>query len=481
MRSPDIPVRIIPCLDVHDGRVVKGQQFLNLQDAGDPVELAEYYESGGADEIVFLDISATNESRGTVTDRVEAIARNIFIPFTVGGGIRSVADAQVVLDNGADKVAVNSAAIEDPSLLSDLARHVGRQSVVLSIDAKQSPEGTTWEVYTAGGSKPTGKDVVTWAEQGVGLGAGEILITSIDQDGENSGYNLELLEKIAAVVKVPLIASGGAGEYRHFSEAAQIEGVDALLCASALHRGNLSIATIKDYLSNNGIKVRPLDERMWQDFKAGQDQQRPRLAIVDYGMGNRYSISAALERVGASVVVTEDPKEILMSDGMILPGVGAFPAAMNNLEEQDLVGTLNQFRKLGKPILGICLGYQLLFDGSEEQEETTGLGWVSGRVAEVDTVVSPNIGWRTVDLVRSTLTKGLNEEELFYHVHQFAPTLVDEESVKGVTTMGKTNNGRVSSATSIVKDGNVSGTQFHPEKSSYAGLALLANFVDSCR
>jgi len=197
MRSPDIPVRIIPCLDVHDGRVVKGQQFVNLQDAGDPVELAQYYESSGADEIVFLDISATNESRRTVTDRVEAIARNIFIPFTVGGGIRSVADAQMVLDHGADKVAVNSAAVEDPSLLSDLARHIGRQSVVLSIDAKQSPEATTWEVRTAGGSKPTGKDVITWASQGVELGAGEILITSIDRDGENNGYDLKLLETVS--------------------------------------------------------------------------------------------------------------------------------------------------------------------------------------------------------------------------------------------------------------------------------------------
>lgn len=481
MRNPDVPVRIIPCLDVHDGRVVKGQQFVNLRDAGDPVELARYYESAGADEIVFLDISATNESRGTVTDRVEAIARNIFIPFAVGGGIRSVTDAQMVLDRGADKVAVNSAAIERPSLLSELARHVGRQSVVLSIDAKQSQGGTTWEAYTAGGSKPTGIDAVAWAEQGAELGAGEILITSIDRDGENNGYDLELLEKIAAVVNVPVIASGGAGKVEHFKEAIQQGEVDALLCASTLHRGDLSVQKIKKYLADNGIKVRPFDQRAGQGLSLEDNQQRPRLAIVDYGMGNRYSISAALERVGAEAVVTGDPEEILAAEGVILPGVGAFPAAIRNLRERGLVSTLNQLRKLGKPILGVCLGYQLFFESSEEQGKTSGLGWIGGEVTEVDTVVSPNIGWRTVSLAQSSLTRGLNREELFYHVHQFAATSVAENAIKGVTTLGGTGSGRAGSAVSVVEDGKISGTQFHPEKSSYAGLALLANFVDGCR
>jgi cyclase len=249
--------RVIPCLDIQDERVVKGERFVNLQDSGDPIAMAQQYEAGGADALVFLDISATNEKRQTMVDFVRRVSDKVFIAFTVGGGIRSVEDAQAALNNGADSVAVNSAALARPELLSELATSVGDQSLVLSIDAKRSEDGSSWEAYTAGGRKPSGKDVVAWAKEGVERGIGEILLTSIDQDGRNDGYDIDLLQAVTAVTNVPVIASGGAGRVEHFSQALLQGGASAVLCASTLHRGELSIPQIKSHLQDQGIPVRP--------------------------------------------------------------------------------------------------------------------------------------------------------------------------------------------------------------------------------
>jgi cyclase len=483
MRDYEVPRRVIPCLDVHDGRVVKGEQFVNLRDAGDPVDLARHYETSGADELVFLDITATREKRETTTEIARKVAESVFIPFAIGGGVRSVEDAQALLDSGADKVAVNSAAIERPQLLAELANHVGRQSTILSVDAKRSEDGTTWEAYLAGGTKPSGKDAIAWAKEGAELGAGEILLTSIDRDGENEGYDIELLQKVAGVVKVPVIASGGAGRVEHFSEAIQEGMADAVLCASTLHRGELDIEEIKRYLTEAGIIVRPIDQRTRDSRLSAENKQpRPRLAIVDYGMGNRTSVTSALKFAGAEALTTDDMEEITSADGIVLPGVGAFPTAIERLRERNLISALNKARVLGKPILGICLGYQLLFESSEEYTETQGLGWIAGKVSEIDTIPSPNIGWRFVNLESSSaLTQHLAAEDLFYHAHQFAAKPSNLSTVKGVSRLGGTVEGQVSSAASVVQDQNIFGTQFHPEKSSYSGLDLLSNFVNICR
>jgi cyclase len=478
MLEHGVPRRVIPCLDVHNGRVVKGEQFIHLVDSGDPVELARQYEANGADELVLLDISATTEARRTVTETARRVAQKVFIPFTIGGGIRSVGEAQAVLDNGADKIAVNSAALERPQLLSELARHLGRQSVVLSIDAKRSAGGTTWEAYTAGGTKPSGRDVVDWAKQGVELGAGEILLTSIDSDGRNDGYDLELLRKVTAVVNVPVIASGGAGLVEHFGEALLEGRADAVLGASTLHRGDLTIQQIKKYLSASGVVTRPIDQRAL-DLSANLGENGPRVAIVDYGMGNRASVANALTYVGAEAIITNDDQEILTADGVILPGVGSFPAAMDRLGRQDLISTLNQFRSLGKPLLGICLGHQLLFDRSDEHGGSRGLGWIGGKVAETDSAISPNIGWRSVGFDNTpALTEGLGSEELFYHAHEFAARPSDPGVIKGRSALGGTVDGQPSSAVTVVEQQRIYGTQFHPEKSSYAGLKLLQNFAN---
>jgi len=246
--------RIIPCLDVKNGRVVKGVNFVGLRDAGDPVEQAKAYDEMGADELIFLDISATHEGKETMLDVVRRVAEQVFLPLTVGGGIRSVEDARLALLAGADKIGINSSAVANPDLLSQSAKKFGAQCIVLAIDAKK--KGESWEVYTHGGRKATGLDAVEWAKCGVEMGAGEILLTSMDADGTLAGYNLELTRAIADAVNVPVIASGGAGNVGHFSEAVTLGGADAALAASLFHDKVLTIAEVKEELRRRNIPVR---------------------------------------------------------------------------------------------------------------------------------------------------------------------------------------------------------------------------------
>ncbi len=246
--------RVIPCLDVDAGRVVKGTNFVDIRDAGDPVALATAYDAAGADELVFLDITATHEKRDTIVDLARRTADDVFVPFTIGGGIRSVADAQAVLDAGADKVSVNSAAVARPALVSDLAEVFGAQCVVLAVDARRRPAGG-WEVVVAGGRTPTGRDAVAWAREAVGLGAGEILLTSMDRDGTEDGYDLELIRAVAEAVDVPVIASGGAGTLAHLVEGLQA-GADAVLVASIFHYGQHTVAEAKAAIAAAGVPVR---------------------------------------------------------------------------------------------------------------------------------------------------------------------------------------------------------------------------------
>ena len=247
--------RVIPCLDVDKGRVVKGVEFVNLRDAGDPVELAVRYQEEGADEIVFLDITASHERRETAAQLARRCADDVFIPFTIGGGVRSVEDAQAVLDAGADKVSVNSAAVARADLLGEMAGVFGAQCVVLAIDARREPDGS-YGVYVEGGRRPVGFDAVEWAREGVERGAGEILLTSMDRDGTEDGYELELTRAVADAVDIPVIASGGAGTLDHLVEAVTEGGADAVLCASIFHYGRFRVREAKEALAAAGVAVR---------------------------------------------------------------------------------------------------------------------------------------------------------------------------------------------------------------------------------
>jgi cyclase len=248
--------RVIPCLDVDKGRVVKGVEFVDLRDAGDPVELAVRYQDEGADEIVFLDITASHERRETVAQLARRCADDLFIPFTIGGGVRSVDDAQAVLDAGADKVSVNSAAVARPELLSELAAVFGAQCAVLAIDARRDPTSGSYGVWVEGGRRPVGRDAVEWAREGVERGAGEILLTSMDRDGTEDGYELELTRAVSDAVDVPVIASGGAGTLDHLVDAVAVGGADAVLCASIFHYGHHSVREAKERMRAAGIPVR---------------------------------------------------------------------------------------------------------------------------------------------------------------------------------------------------------------------------------
>ena len=246
--------RIIPCLDVDNGRVVKGVSFVDIKDAGDPAELANYYNSEGADELVFLDITASSEKRKTMIDVVEKVSSEIFIPLTVGGGVKSVKDMGNMLNAGADKVGINSAAITNPKLIEDCSKHFGSQCVVLAIDAKKFNTG--WNVFSHGGKIKTKKEALNWAKEANNLGAGELLVTSIDQDGQESGYDIDLLKKISKNVEIPVIASGGAGKLEHFLSAIKNGQADAVLAASIFHYRKIKIKEVKEFLKNNRINIR---------------------------------------------------------------------------------------------------------------------------------------------------------------------------------------------------------------------------------
>ncbi len=248
--------RIIPCLDVNNGRVVKGINFVNLRDAGDPVEVAAAYDKAGADEVVFLDITATSDARETVVDMVRKVAEKVFIPFTVGGGIRTVEDFKVLLREGADKISINSSSINNPRLISDAADKFGSQCVVVAIDAGKRADGSGWNIYKNGGRIDVGMDAVEWAMQADRLGAGEILLTSMDCDGTKAGYDIELTRQIAENVSIPVIASGGAGTKEHFYEALTDGKADAALAASLFHYKELEIMDLKNYLADKGVPVR---------------------------------------------------------------------------------------------------------------------------------------------------------------------------------------------------------------------------------
>ena len=248
--------RIIPCLDVKDGRVVKGVNFVDLKDAGDPVEIAAAYDKAGADEVVFLDITASSDHRNTVVDMVRRVAEQVFIPFTVGGGIRTVDDFKALLREGADKISVNSAAIDNPNLVSEAADKFGSQCVVVAIDAKKRADGSGFNIFKHGGRLDCGIDAVEWAVKVEQLGAGEILLTSMDQDGTKAGFDLELTNAISEAVNIPVIASGGAGTMEHFKDALTVGGADAALAASLFHYKELEINDLKRYLNQEGIPVR---------------------------------------------------------------------------------------------------------------------------------------------------------------------------------------------------------------------------------
>jgi imidazole glycerol phosphate synthase glutamine amidotransferase subunit len=515
-------VRIIARLDVKGPNVIKGVSFECLRVVGKPNELAIKYCQHGADELVYIDCVASLFGRQNLLNIVNKASNDIFIPFTVGGGVRTLEDVQAFLKAGADKVAINTAAVKDPDLIRKAAERFGTQCIVISIEAKkvsEQNETPKWEAYTDSGREATGLDVIEWAKKAEQLGAGEILLTSVDQEGSESGYDLELIQEVCKVVSIPVVASGGAGKTHDFAECAKIKGVNALACASLLHYNRITIPEIKKAVYSTGVNTRKTeskhiekdDEKFqntcnYNEFTLNHIKQIERentldginesvsteciqysvdeadVSIIDYGLNNLKSISKAFETIGKKIRVIRTPEEVLASKCLVLPGIGAYGDGIEHIRERRLEDAIKKKVKEGTPLLGICLGMQLLFSESDEFGVHKGLNLIEGRVITMSIPEDmmkdykvPHIGWNSINLPRNnvwrgTLLNSTKDNDEFYFVHSFYPVPKDPNHVLATTEYG----GNV--FCSVVKCENIMGTQFHPEKSGEAGLNILREF-----
>lgn len=511
MQSSPNTARVIARLDVKGENVVKGIQFEALRVMGQPSVLADEYFAQGADELIYIDIVASLYQRDSLLHIVREASRKIHIPFTAGGGVRSIDDIRSLLQAGADKVALNTAATKHPELIAEAARLFGSQCIVVSIEAKRRDGG--WEAYTDNGREPTGLDVVAWAQKVQDLGAGEILLTSVDQEGTSRGLDIELVKAVSSRVTIPVIASGGAASPEDVATCIASTNVDAVAVASMLHYGRTNIAEIKDALASHSIPIRPSlpqererrlpsDEtsthaynqftlRQFNDTHptSSENEQllRPAaeadVSVINYEINNVRSVVTALESLGKSVAVVQTPEEIQQAKRLILPGVGAFKSGMNALNNLNLVEALLERVSAGTPLLGICLGMQLLFSESEEFGVHKGLNLVPGKIVsfpspdEVDIpgYHLPHIGWRTLKKQLGsdkTIVSSLDERSHVYFVHSYYPIPENPAVIAALATYGGIE------FCAVLEHNNVSATQFHPEKSGQVGFSILNAFCE---
>ncbi len=472
-------VRIIPRLDIKGPNVVKGIQLEGLRVVGNPSELARAYYNQGADELIYIDIVASLYNRNNLHHIIEeTIKQDVFIPLTVGGGIRSLEDISKILRSGADKVAINTAAVKNPELLRKAARAFGSSTIVLSVEAKKVSDAK-WEAYIDNGRERTGLDVIEWVKEGVSLGAGEVLITSVDREGTRKGYDLELINNVTSIVTVPVVASGGAGSIEDIENCINNDNVDGVTVASLLHYGEWRVDQIKETLS---LKY---DHRIKHNYRSDislSNDAKVNISIVDYELGNLRSVKNAFRQLGAKVEMVNTAKDILKAKYLVLPGVGAFGEAMENLRKSSLDKAITTYALTGKPLLGICLGMQLLMTKSDEFGEHEGLCLIPGEVLAFgknkDCIHKgykvPHVGWNNVSKVcdtQGTVLEGLPKDIDAYFIHSFYVDPRDQQDVLGVTDYFEYK------FCSVVGRGNVFGCQFHPEKSGKMGLAILKSFM----
>jgi imidazole glycerol-phosphate synthase subunit HisF len=527
-------VRIIARLDVKGQNLVKGVNLEGLRVLGLPERFSAHYFREGADELIYMDTVASLYGRNNLEEIVQRTAKNVFIPITVGGGIRSVDDIRRLLRAGADKVAINTAAIQNPELIKEGARVFGSQCIVVSIEAIKNAEGQ-YEAYTDSGREPTGKDVFEWAKQAVDLGAGEILITSVDQEGTGKGYDTDLISRVVADVTVPVIACGGAGKSSDFETVIKCSHVNAVCAASIFHyhaiqsfgvqrREEGNVEFLKSAISegNAGIKnLQPLSIRnlkmdmvrkgiACQTFSENRNspptmtrflenkksyKKRPSALLIDYRRSNMFSVINALRQVDADVQVSDDADKIYQAERLVLAGVGAFGAGMKSLKSKNIDEAIKAALKKGTSIFGICLGMQLLMEQGEEFGLHRGLGLIPGKVTHLSNdmngirkIKTPHIGWNKILMAKSINGNGNNPvngdnwkgekilEDIppnssMYFVHSFV-VVPDSEQVK----VSETEYGS-KRFVSIIRKDNIVGCQFHPEKSGFQGIKIYRNFL----
>jgi len=500
-------IRIIPRLDVKNHNLVKGINLEGLRVLGLPERFSQYYYKDGADELIYIDMVASLYGRNHLEEIVKRTAQNVFVPIVVGGGIRSVEDIYKLLRAGADKVAINTQAIKKPKLVEEAAKIFGSQCIVISIQAMKISDGK-YEAYTDTGREPTGKDVFEWAKQVVEMGAGELLITSIDKEGTCDGYEIELLNHISEAVNVPVIACGGAGSKEHILEVINKTKVDAVCASSIFHYniikdfgvesregGNteflkdfikkgpstltksspLSVSQLKNYLKTKDINV--VSEKISKSIDYSTNIKNKKVTILDYGLGNLFSVIHALENVGACINVTDNPSEIKNSDRLVVAGVGAFGDGMNQLKIRGFLEPIEKHINDGKPILGICLGMQLFMEIGEEFGIHDGLKLIKGKATKLsiksNDVKIPHVGWNRLIIQKNIkIFNDIPTDSLMYFVHSYYVQPKDNNLIAAITIYGE------NTFCSVINKNNIIGCQFHPEKSGERGLKIYKNFIE---
>ncbi len=474
--------RLIARLDIKGSRLIKGVRFEGLRVVGDPWDAALRYANAGADELLYIDAVASLFGRNSLSDLLRHTSREVFIPITAGGGVRSVEDAAALLAAGADKIAVNTAALERPELITELAQAFGSQCVVASIQARCTAPGV-WEAMKEAGRERTGRDVGDWIEYLDKLGAGELLLTSVDQDGTCSGPDEDLITMASSKACLPLVVGGGFAAVDQLINVLKQPNVSAVSLGAALHHRRLDLVTVKHEMTGSSknipLRLLPKVESRASGFAGSVEDYSLaglRIGIIDYGMGNQQSLINALKYLGAEILLSDEPNQLCSSDLLALPGVGSFPNGISALRTRGLDGWLcNEWVASEKPLLGICLGMQMLFETSQEFGQNSGLSLLSGHVkslldhnVEVKSMILPHLGWNRL-LEGPAMPNNRSFEFMNqYFVHSYVATNVNPADVMFYCKYYH------KPFVAAIRKGAVAGFQFHPERSGLDGLKLLA-------
>jgi len=508
-------LRIISRLDIKGGNVIKGIQFECLRVMGLPLDLANYYYLQGADEIMYIDTVANLYGRSKIVEIVKQTSAKIHIPLTVAGGVRKLSDIEDLLNAGADKVAINTAATKNPNILKEASKIFGSQCIVSSIEAKKIKDNK-WEAYVDSGREKTGLDIIDWSQKVQELGVGEILLTSVDKDGTESGLDKELINEVSKKTNVSLIVSGGIGKLEDYKTCVKNIKVDGIAAGSIFHYNKFTINDIKKYLlDNKNVNIRTIkatsskktntqneydinnynkysfnqmkDKKLKvKDIRISKALDKKKeffdIGVINYGINNLQSVNKAFENISAKSSWVDSAEQIMQSKALVLPGIGAFEYGMKGLKEKKLIDAIKFKVSEGTPLLGICLGMQLLFTESEENGLFKGLNLLPGRVVKLkggdSNITIPNIGWRKIKpknkKYENFVIKNSDiSNDYFYFVHSFFPKPEKEEHVIATSEYGEN---KFCCAT---KYKNILGYQFHPEKSGQIGLELLKQFTIS--
>ncbi len=472
--------RVICRLDIKGSKLIKGKRFDGLRVIGDPYEFAKFYANEGIDEIFYSDAVASLYQRNSLYDILKKTSQDIFIPITAGGGIRSVEDGKKLLLAGADKLAINTAAVNNPELINDLVNTFGSQCIVISLQVRKALKSNNWDIMIESGREKSSKSLSEWIEEVQERGAGEIILTSVDNDGTGEGTDIELIKQVSKYISIPLIVGGGIANQDHIRNILkENKNISGISIGWAFHRKEISVKEVKDKIYSSNFPMRYPTKKSFPIKK-----KKLKISIVDYSMGNIRSLYNCLSKINNDVIVTNDHDVLNSSDLIALPGVGSFPEGMRNLKKRGLTKLIKRLANKNRAFIGICLGMQLLFDESNEIQNCEGLGIFEGKIKRLpvelssnEAILLPHVGWNKVHLSNKykEFFPDINENFYQYFVHSYAnyTEILDNKNTFFSAYFGnqKFNAG--------VKKGNIVGLQFHPERSGNVGIHLLSQIISN--